>query len=73
MGLHIKLVRLVKMCLNETHIKVRIGKHLCDICNVRNCLSQGDDLSPMFFIFASEYAFRMVQKNKVGLKLSETH
>jgi hypothetical protein len=26
-----KLVRLIKMCLNETYVKVRIGKHLSDI------------------------------------------
>jgi hypothetical protein len=25
-----ELVRLIKMCLNETHSKVRIGKHLSD-------------------------------------------
>jgi hypothetical protein len=25
-----KLVRLIKMCLNETYSKVHIGKHLCD-------------------------------------------
>jgi hypothetical protein len=25
-----KLVRLIKMCLNETYSKVRIGKHLSD-------------------------------------------
>jgi hypothetical protein len=29
-GVTMKLVRLVKMCLNETYGKVRIGKHLSD-------------------------------------------
>jgi hypothetical protein len=27
-GVPMKLVRLIKMCLNETHSKVRIGEHL---------------------------------------------
>jgi hypothetical protein len=27
-GVLMKLVRLIKMCLNETYSKVRIGKHL---------------------------------------------
>ena len=25
------MVRLIKMCLNETYSRVRLGKHLCDI------------------------------------------
>jgi hypothetical protein len=29
--LKLKLVRLIKMCLNETYGKVRVGKHLSDI------------------------------------------
>jgi hypothetical protein len=29
-GIHMKLARLIKMCLNETYCKVHIGKHLCD-------------------------------------------
>jgi hypothetical protein len=29
-GVAMKLVRLIKVCLNETYSKVRIGKHLSD-------------------------------------------
>jgi hypothetical protein len=40
---------------------------------VRNGLKQGDDLSPLLFNCALEYAIRMVQVNQDGLKLIGTH
>jgi hypothetical protein len=68
-----KLVRLNKMCLNETYSKVRIGKHLSDTFPIQNGLKQGDALSPMLFNFDLVYAIRKVQGNQVRLKLNETH
>jgi hypothetical protein len=47
-----KLVRLIKMCLNETYSKVRIGKHLSDSFPIQNGLKQDDALSPSLFKFA---------------------
>jgi hypothetical protein len=35
-----KLVRLIKMCLNKTCSKVRIGKHLSDSFPIQNVLKQ---------------------------------
>jgi hypothetical protein len=61
------LFKLIKMRLNETHIKVRIAKHWSDSFLIQNGLKQGDDLSPLFFNFASEYAIRKVQDSQVGL------
>jgi hypothetical protein len=55
-GIPLKLVRLVKMCLNEACSRVRVGKHLSDVFPIKNGLKQGDALSPLLFNFALEYA-----------------
>jgi hypothetical protein len=68
-----KLVRLIKMCLNETNSKVRIGKYLSDSFPLKNCLKQGDALSPLLFNFDLEYSIRKVQETQVGLKPNGTY
>jgi hypothetical protein len=67
-----KLVRLIKMCLNETCIKVHKGKHLFDSYPIQNGPEQ-DALSPLLFIFALEYAITKVEESQLGLKLNGTH
>jgi hypothetical protein len=40
-GIPMKLVRLIKMCLNEAYSKVRIGTHLSDRFLIQTVVKQG--------------------------------
>ena len=72
-GILMKLVRIIKMCLDETYSRIQEDKHLSDMFPIKNGLKQGDALSPVLFNFALEYAIRGVRVNQDGLKLNGTH
>jgi len=71
-GILMTSVRLLKMCLSETHSRVTVGKHMYDLLRIKNGMKQ-DALSPLFLIFVLEYAIRRVQVNQDVLKLNSTH
>ena len=68
-GIPMTLVRLIKMCQNETYSGVRVGKHLSVTFPIRNGLKQRGALWPLLF----NYANRRVQVNHDDLKSNGTH
>jgi hypothetical protein len=72
-GAPMELLRLIKMCLNETYSIVRTGKHLFDTFPVQNSFKLRRCFMAIFVNFALEYAVSKVQEIQMGLKLSGTH
>jgi hypothetical protein len=68
-----KILMLIKMCLNETYSRVWVGKHSSDTYPLKNDFKQKDTLSPLVLNFALEYTIKRVQPNQEGLKLNGTH
>ena len=50
-GIPLKLVRLIKMCLNKPCSGFRVDKHLSDIFHIKNGLKQGDCFELCFRVF----------------------
>jgi hypothetical protein len=67
-----KLVTIIKTCLNETYSKCGIGKSLSDAFPIRDGVKQGDILPLLFFNLASQHAIRKDQENE-RQELNGTH
>ena len=61
-GISLKLVRLIKIYLNKTYSRVRVGKYFSDRFPFKSGLKQGDALQQLLFKFALEYALRRKRK-----------
>ena len=68
-GIPVKLVRVIKMCLNESYSNIWISKYLSDTFPVKNSLKHGSALLPLIFNFSVEYAITRVHVGQDGLKL----
>jgi hypothetical protein len=44
------------MCLYETFSRVQVGKYVSEMFPIMNGWKQGDDILPLLFKFALEYA-----------------
>jgi hypothetical protein len=69
LGIPMKLVRVIKMCLNEIYSKVHVGKKNYAF-PIQESLKWEDALSPLLLNFSSEYAIRKVQEYERGLYIS---
>ena len=60
-----KMVRLIKMCPNATHSRIWV-LNICLTSFLLGMVKTRRFLSPLFFIFAFEYAIRRAQINQDG-------
>jgi hypothetical protein len=72
-GIHMELVWLIKLCLNETYSKVCIERYLSGTFPIKMVCKKRDDLTPLILNFALEYVNGMIQADREGLKLNGTH
>jgi hypothetical protein len=59
-----KFVIIIKISFNEIYSHVGTSKRLSNAFPIQNGLKQGDDLSPIRFNFALQYAIMNFQERK---------
>jgi hypothetical protein len=73
LGIPLKLVKFIGICVNETTRDVQIDASLSDTFSINKRLKQTDTLSPLLFKCAMEYATRKVRQKRERLKLNGTY
>jgi sorting nexin-29 len=66
-----KLMRLVKVCVQNSKCKVKFNSVMSEDFPVETGLRQGDALSPILFNIAMESMVKKVQEDSIGLKIGE--
>lgn len=67
-----KLINLIKMNIDYTDIKVKVGHSTSNAVQVTTWLRQGDALSPILFNIALEKVIREIGMDQEGVKIGET-
>jgi hypothetical protein len=62
----VKIIRLIKMCLNETYCRVQLGKYLFGTLAIINALMKEDALIPLRFNFALESVIGRIKQTWKG-------
>jgi hypothetical protein len=70
-GIPVKIVTLIKMCLNETYSRFQVGIYLSGAFPIINALMAGNALFPLLFNSAFESTVGKNQANIGGLKLTD--
>lgn len=67
-----KLVNLIKMSIEHTDIKVKVGQTTSNAVQVTTGLRQGDALSPILFNIALKRVIRNIEIDQGGVSLKES-
>ena len=71
-GIPLKLINLIKMCLDNSQCKVRIGNRTSDPFHTKSGLRQGCILSPVLFSIAMEKITRTIMNRPEGMAVGDT-
>lgn len=66
-----KIIKLIKLCVNDSKGKVKVGREYTEIFEINTGVRQGDGLSPILFNIALEEALRETTKSTGGAKIPD--
>ena len=68
-----KLINLIKMNIDHTDIKVKVGHSTSNVVQVTTGLRQGDALSPILFNIALEKVVREIRMDQGGVRIGDAN